>query len=288
MAQPCCSRDEHSPRHYRPGELEANWLYHQTPSPPPSKGRSLISPAVVIDCEMGTADSGETELIRLSLIDFYSGRVLLDKLVFPDCKMAHYNTRFSGVSRAMMNEARRARTCIFGRAKARQEVWRFVGPDTIVVGHGANGDMSSLRWIHHTVIDTLLLEQNWVRRQELIEERRLKEEALQKEKEAREAGIILDDGQLLQGEGEDEDEGGVSVEKKAVQPKPPMSLKALSKERLNRIIQINGQGHDSVEDAIATRDLLQWYILNRTTPSQTPQWHGHAVHVPAQDVDLLI
>ena len=54
--------------------------------------------AVALDCQMGTADDGEMELIRLTMIDYFSSETFIDSLVFPSVKMFHYNTRFSRVT----------------------------------------------------------------------------------------------------------------------------------------------------------------------------------------------
>ena len=155
------------------------WQYYPTPNPEPTvipqgrrrgkkrnqsrqpvdihNGQRHLA-AVALDCEMGTATSGETELIRLTAVDFFTGQVLIDNLVQPAVPMAHYNTRFSGVTARDMREAVTRRTCIFGRDRARQALWQYVGPETIVVVHGGQNDLSSLRWIHPRIIDTFLLE----------------------------------------------------------------------------------------------------------------------------------
>ncbi|OAL38331.1 hypothetical protein AYO20_02390 [Fonsecaea nubica] len=122
--------------------------------------------AIALDCEMGVSATGDQELIRLTAVDFFSGAVLIDKLVAPAVAMTHYNTRFSGVTAADMREAVRTRTAILGgRDRAREALvrggggdHRRVGPDTIVVVHGGSNDFSALRWIHPLVIDTHILE----------------------------------------------------------------------------------------------------------------------------------
>jgi RNA exonuclease 1 len=40
-----------------------------------------------------------------------------------------------------------------------------------------------------------------------------------------------------------------------------MSLKALAMKRLGRAIQVGKKGHDSLEDALAARDLIQAHIM---------------------------
>jgi RNA exonuclease 1 len=52
-----------------------------------------IRVAVALDCEMGTAASGESELIRVTMVDYFSDEILVDNLVEPGVRMLHLNTR---------------------------------------------------------------------------------------------------------------------------------------------------------------------------------------------------
>lgn len=215
----------------------------------------------MFDCEMGTASTGETELIRVSAVDYFSGTVLLDSLVYPDIKMIHYNTRYSGITRQQMENARRARSCLFGRANARKALWKFIGPNTIVIGHGGNSDFTSLRWIHTAIIDTFLVEKN----NRPAEEDSNKGESEGKEdgKQVKESPELPTSDTTLKGGNEDGQTNTKEKEKPPNQPRQRggLSLKALAKERLGRDIQLSHQGHDSVEDSIAARDILHWNIL---------------------------
>lgn len=114
--------------------------------------------AIALDCEMGVSVAGESELIRLTAVDFFTGDILVDNLVQPQVPMLHYNTRYSGVTRGDIQHAIRQGTCIFGKDRARELLWRYVGPETIVVVHGGRGDFSELRWIHEHVVDSFILE----------------------------------------------------------------------------------------------------------------------------------
>ncbi|KOS17557.1 RNA exonuclease 3 [Escovopsis weberi] len=263
FAPPCVGNEEHTPRIYAQGELERQWNFFHTP---PFKPKKSMSPAaaVVIDCEMGTNMYGESELIRVSVIDYFSRAILLDSLVWPDVKMVHYNTRFSGVTRRAMQDAKKQRTCLFGRASVRKRIWEFVGPQTIVIGHAAHGDLASLRWIHARVVDTLIIET----RNRPPPPRKEKDETAPK------------DDNKGEEEQESENEADKDVEVVAAtsvagvgqneQPKAGeerrkeggLSLKALAQTYLSRTIQIKGQGHDSVEDALATRDILHWNVVD--------------------------
>ncbi|KAH7169738.1 ribonuclease H-like domain-containing protein [Fusarium flagelliforme] len=201
VGPPCKQEEDHQPEKCTLKEISTRWQYSGTPLSTTKDAREVV----VIDCEMGTAASGDCELIRLTLIDYFSNHVLIDKLVWPDVPMSHLNTKWSGVTWKLMREARNGKRCIFGRKNARALIWKFVSSETIVIGHGANSDLTSLRWIHPRVIDTLIVE----------------------------------------GNNYDKTTG--------------LSLKKLAEKRLQRVIQ-QGKGHDSLEDAIATRDLLHWSV----------------------------
>jgi DNA polymerase III epsilon subunit-like protein len=57
----------------------------------------------------------------------------------------------------MMNDAVSAGTCFFGRDAAREALWKFVGPDTVLITHAGENDMNVFRMIHHKVVDTQAL-----------------------------------------------------------------------------------------------------------------------------------
>ncbi|GME51470.1 uncharacterized protein K452DRAFT_260871 [Neofusicoccum parvum] len=152
---PLQGAEHHIPRQYAPGELERFWRIAATPQP---SSPAQIRAAVAIDCEMGEAATGDSELIRVTMVDYFTSEVLVDSLVFPAVAMRDLRTRFSGVTWAALHDARRRRACLLGRDSARRAVWAFVGPDTVVVGHSANHDLLALRWAHPTVVDTVHLE----------------------------------------------------------------------------------------------------------------------------------
>ncbi|KHO01075.1 3'-5' exonuclease [Metarhizium album ARSEF 1941] len=202
---------------------------------------------------MGTASSGESELIRLSLVDFFTGAVLIDSLVYPGVKMAHYNTRFSGVSKQTMEDSLRRRKCILGRDSARQAIYKFVGPDTVVIGHAGHQDLTSLRWIHHRIVDTLMIE---------TRKRRLEEDMARRKEWEESASLDQQEGANSNFATQDKDSNTAVTNSQ----QGGLSLKALTLKRLNRVIQVKNRGHNSLEDALATRDLLHWHI-DRTLKS---------------------
>jgi len=211
---------------------------------------------------MGTALSGDAELIRITLVDYFSGAVLVDNIVQPDVPMLHLNTRYSGVTWTDIKNARRQGSILQGKAGARQAIWNYVGPNTVVVGHGVDNDLRALRWLHMPVVDSFITELSCVQLKEAektqpkdVEEERLKEA------EARGETIFtlqqLTDLSLDKGLAPAETE-----EKPRVRKPGNLSLKTLAKRYLDRDIQTKGKaGHDSLEDAIAARDLVHCKVL---------------------------
>lgn len=224
---------------------------------------------------MGTAQSGDSELIRVTVLEYFSGKVLLDRLVWPDVPMTHFNTRFSGIHRGHMNQARKARTCLLGRESARRAVMSFVGPETVIVGHAVHNDLNSLRLIHHMVVDTAILENERLKKvkmEKMLAETAARDikarstetpsdlEASGDESEGEETNATKDAGELPQSPDNENEDKGQAVKKKKPKGSGPLSLKTLAKTQLGRDIQTGRKGHDSVEDALAARDLLHAYI----------------------------
>ena len=258
---PCSGAPFHEPCFYEIGEIEALWQYHPTPRPSLKVRQSgQIRPAVALDCEMGTAKSGDSELIRISLVDHFTSEVLIDQLVFPNVPMSHLNTRYSGVTWKDMNEARSRGACIFGRDKARRKVWEYVGPETIVIGHSLNNDLASLRWIHRKVVDTFLIEFRLDEKLKAEQEAQSKGAEVVEEAETEpDGGVSLDSMKSQDGKNPDGDKE--TEKKKPGKGNGHFSLKTLARTRLGREIQNKGkEGHDSLEDAIAARDLADWHV----------------------------
>lgn len=217
----------------------------------------------MLDCEMGTAFTGESELIRLTVIDFFTRETLLDSLVFPSIPMAHYNTRFSGVTRKAMEDARRQGRCLLGRDAAREAIWAFTDADTVVVAHGGNGDMTSLRWMHSRMVDTLDIETKlWKKAKAAQDEEQEKLDLemgrLRMQEQQRCEELSMKTGQLVKPEVTFHNAERLPLEL----DHPGLSLKALANARLDRTIQKTKMGHDSLEDALATRDVFAWHVLS--------------------------
>lgn len=204
----CVQKDTHG----KPFSFEAlkkDYFMHETESGVAIDERR----AITLDCEMGISSTGESELIQVAAIDFFSGEILMDSLVWPDVKMRHLSSRHSGVTWPMMHKAAKTNTCIWGRDAARKRLMQFVGTQTGIIAHDGKHDLLALRWRHSLIVDT-------------------------KDLETRMGSV-----------------GDVSVNP---------NLMNLAFIHLERGIQ-QGQGHDCLEDCMATRDLAAFFL--KTLPA---------------------
>ena len=229
------------PKVYSPGEFEFLWAFFKTPTLYPPYGVNIRT-AVALDCEMGINMDGESELIRITLIDYFTSEVLIDSLVYPDTELLHYNTQYSGITLSDITNAMSEGNCLYGRDEARKALWEFVGPQTIIVGHALYNDFNALRWVHGWVVDTLLIETR-------------KEE----KKKQTQKSVGNGSGTMVDRRGK---WSGVE-EWEAKSEKGAKRLKTLAMAKLGRVIQDGDDGHDSVEDALATRDLAHWAIIHK-------------------------
>lgn len=208
---------------------------------------------------MGVNTSNDSELIRLTVIDFFTQEILIDNLISPTRPIKHYNTRYSGVTPAMMRQAERNGTAIFGRERALAALWKYVGPETVVVAHGGDNDFRALRWIHPHVVDSFILEglnlppplTKCKRGTPLIVRGLTPEPAVGQ-------SLVRDDVLLVEDAGH---EGNLTPNiGGAGKGSGRRSLKHLCKVKLDIDVQTsNRNGHDSLEDALGARELVvQW------------------------------
>ncbi|ANB14894.1 Rex3p [Sugiyamaella lignohabitans] len=112
--------------------------------------------AAAIDCEMAYTTFG-MELIRLTVVDWDTGKTVLDRTTYPYGDVIDLNTRFSGVHSLedgiTVNNVKYD-TITF--KKARELLFDFVDSATILVGHGLENDLRCLRLCHTRVVDTAL------------------------------------------------------------------------------------------------------------------------------------
>lgn len=153
-----------------------------------------------MDCEMCITD--RSELTKISIVD-EELRIVYNELVKPDNPITNYLTRYSGITREMMENVT---TTI-------EDVHHFMRKNlprnSILCGHSLNMDLSAVQIFHPYVIDTSVIYNRTGRRSY----------------------------------------------------KP--SLKSLAYEFLRKEIQtVDKIGHDSLEDAITTMELVKLKLVN--------------------------
>ncbi|OAL48894.1 RNA exonuclease-like protein Rex3 [Pyrenochaeta sp. DS3sAY3a] len=123
--------------------------------------------AVCFDCEMGYTTNG-LELLRITAISWPSHRPLIDVLVRPLGHILDVNTRFSGITAEQFVNAKpydpgnpkpvRSNLCIVDSPHAARELLlAHLSPTTPVLGHALENDLNTIRLIHPTIVDTVLL-----------------------------------------------------------------------------------------------------------------------------------
>ncbi|RHY49272.1 hypothetical protein DYB38_009778 [Aphanomyces astaci] len=116
---------------------------------------------VAIDCEMcvtineTTKQRNSKALARVTVIDGENlDSILVDLIVHqppPGHVVFSYKTHIHGIKEVTITAS------TISEERARKEVLKHVGPDTIVVGHSVYGDLASLGIHHNRVIDTSFL-----------------------------------------------------------------------------------------------------------------------------------
>lgn len=118
--------------------------------------------AVALDCEMVGVKGGRSELALLSAVDYITGEVLINTLIYPKEKVVDWRTRFSGVTPSAMSLAKSQGQTLNGWEEARAELWKHIDMETILVGHALHHDLDVLRMIHNLVVDSAILAKNAV------------------------------------------------------------------------------------------------------------------------------
>lgn len=147
----CVVSDEHVFEDFE--ALSQSLVYEKTTLPSPHQPKRK---AVALDCEMGTSVTNSCELIQLSVVDYFTGDVLIDSIVRPKVQMSHYNTPYSGITSQMMKRAIAEGEFLESFEGARAELQKWIDSETILVGHSLNHDLSQLHLIHPLIVDSYI------------------------------------------------------------------------------------------------------------------------------------
>ena len=136
---------------------DANILMHYALPTPPRFPYLPERAAIAINCDVVDKHYSESEILHISAIDYLTGEVIIDALVQPVQPMAGWHTNQDWLSKQA-----KAATTITGRIlkgwpEARAEIWRNIGPNTVLVGHNLHHDLTALRMEHWRVVDLAIL-----------------------------------------------------------------------------------------------------------------------------------
>jgi len=102
-----------------------------------------------IDCEMCRTERG-LELTQVIVVDEHS-RTVYESLVQPPRPILDFNTRFSGITAAMMEGVTTTLEDV------QQDLLKIIDENTVLVGHSLENDLRHLRLLHPNCVDTAIL-----------------------------------------------------------------------------------------------------------------------------------
>ncbi|KAI0104745.1 ribonuclease H-like domain-containing protein [Nemania sp. FL0031] len=152
---------------YFPSVLEArpsankqqNASASNRPLPSASPQNDKTCNALVIDCEMVGLEDGSSDLVRLSVVDFLTGNIVIDNLVQPIGRVKDWRSRVSGVDHAILQAAKKdpKTTVLQGWPEARQKLFDIADANTILLGHALPNDLKILRIAADRVVDSQII-----------------------------------------------------------------------------------------------------------------------------------
>lgn len=129
------------------------------PPPDPTGARKAYYSALVIDCEMVELSDRIADLIRVSVVNFMTGAIVLNHLVQPTGIVKDWRSRVSGVDSAILHAAKTdpRTTVLQGWPEARSRIFAVADARTVLIGHALSNDLKILRIAAERVVDSLVL-----------------------------------------------------------------------------------------------------------------------------------
>ncbi|KAF2810063.1 uncharacterized protein BDZ99DRAFT_462676 [Mytilinidion resinicola] len=128
-------------------------------SPAPAHGVQKQT-AVTLACHKVIVEGGMNEIVLLSVLDFFTGEVLLNHLVLPEDHVENWRTRITGFKEKTIPDAVEAGYAVLdGWKAARQALWLLIDASTVIVGYQLRETLDALRMIHGCGVDGAILVQ---------------------------------------------------------------------------------------------------------------------------------
>ncbi|KAI6754802.1 hypothetical protein HG530_012554 [Fusarium avenaceum] len=126
---------------------------------------------IVLDCEMAYSDRDTDEAVSICVVDFFTGEVLMNKLVKPHEVIVDHRSRTHGITWRRLYKAWRQDQTLNGWKETRKELFTHIDSNTVIIGHAVHNDLKVLRVCHTTVLDTMILSNNAVSGSERLSRR---------------------------------------------------------------------------------------------------------------------
>ncbi|ODQ78811.1 hypothetical protein BABINDRAFT_162494 [Babjeviella inositovora NRRL Y-12698] len=145
----CVAAQNHVYKPEDPRELHHLIPFIRVDSFPAARAKTSSFKALGVDCEMGYTSWG-FEAIRVTFVDYLTGKTVYDTLVKPQGEVIDLNSQFSGVSHIPPG------TDSFEEV-FRNKMFEYMDQNTILIGHGLENDVNVMRIIHDKIVDTSVL-----------------------------------------------------------------------------------------------------------------------------------
>lgn len=118
---------------------------------------------VTLSASFGVNIRGEPEVVRVVVLEFYSGQILIDSLVSPSTDMMHYNTPRTGITHAMMAAAKESGQAIESYHKFREMLGNIMRPGAKMIMWNGAETLKCLRIVNDTLAPMVieLLHSEW-------------------------------------------------------------------------------------------------------------------------------
>ncbi|KAI1174476.1 hypothetical protein F4777DRAFT_381580 [Nemania sp. FL0916] len=122
-------------------------------APAPGKTYDVL----VIDCEMVALKGGEQGLLHITVVDFFTGHIVLRSYVQPGGRVVDWRREFTGFNKEKLARVTRKGKTLHGWEEVRDKIFAMSTTDTIFIGHALANDLRVLRIAADRVVDSQLM-----------------------------------------------------------------------------------------------------------------------------------